>query len=50
MELIRSREEARKNKDWAQSDAMRDRLMHDGICIKDTKDGTEWYLDSARSS
>ncbi len=44
MELIHRREEARKNKDWAQSDAMRDRLLEDGICIKDTKDGTEWYL------
>ncbi len=44
MQLIKEREEARKNKDWAASDAMRDRLLQDGICIKDTKDGTVWYL------
>lgn len=44
MHLIHEREEARKNKDWAKSDAMRDQLLSDGVCIKDTKDGTEWYL------
>lgn len=45
MSFIKDREEARKNKDWARSDAMRDELQRDGICIKDTKDGTEWYLE-----
>jgi cysteinyl-tRNA synthetase len=48
MSLIKNREEARKNKDWARSDAMRDQLLQDGICIKDTKDGTEWYLDTTQ--
>jgi cysteinyl-tRNA synthetase len=45
MSIIAEREEARKNKDWAKADAMRMKLMNDGICIKDTKQGTEWYLD-----
>lgn len=50
MAMIKQRELARKNKDWVQSDAMRDQLLKDGICIKDTKDGTEWYIDvGARS-
>ncbi|MCA9507146.1 MAG: cysteine--tRNA ligase [Myxococcales bacterium] len=44
MALIKSREAARLNKDWSQADALRDQLLKDGICIKDTKDGTQWYL------
>lgn len=44
MDLIKKREIIRENKDWAQADAMRDLLLADGICIKDTKSGTEWYL------
>lgn len=47
MSLVRAREEARRNKDWAKSDAMRDQLLQEGVCIKDTKDGTEWYLDAS---
>lgn len=46
MAMIREREIVRKNKDWQKADAMRDQLLKDGICIKDTKDGTEWYLVS----
>ena len=44
MTLIEQREAARTNKEWAQADAMRDQLLSQGICIKDTKDGTRWYL------
>ena len=33
--LIKKREEARKNKDWAQSDALRDELKQMGITIED---------------
>lgn len=45
MAIIAEREEARKNQDWAKADAMRMKLMSDGICIKDTKQGTQWYLE-----
>lgn len=44
MGIIRERESVREHKDWRQADAMRDQLLADGICIKDTKNGTEWYL------
>jgi len=46
--LIKEREAARTNKDWARADAIRDQLLKDGIAIKDTKLGTEWYLDIQR--
>ncbi|HXW52967.1 MAG TPA: cysteine--tRNA ligase [Myxococcota bacterium] len=46
MAVVREREQARKNHDWARADALRDLLLKDGICIKDTKDGTEWYLQA----
>lgn len=44
MLLIKEREEARQNKNWARADELRDQLLKDGISIKDTKQGTEWYL------
>src|SRR5207249_440991 len=44
MGLIKNREAVREQKNWAQADAMRDQLLADGICIKDTKTGTQWYL------
>jgi cysteinyl-tRNA synthetase len=40
--LIKQREEARANKDWAESDRIRDELLAVGIVLKDTPDGTEW--------
>ena len=40
--LIRKREEARKAKDWATSDRIRDELHTNGIEITDTADGTIW--------
>jgi len=39
-ELINKRNEARQNKDWAESDRVRDVLIEKGYSIKDTKDGT----------
>ncbi|MBX3526986.1 MAG: cysteine--tRNA ligase [Rhodoblastus sp.] len=39
-ELIRKREEARKAKNWAESDRIRDELLAIGITLKDNKDGT----------
>lgn len=44
MNLVKTREAARLSKDWAQADALRDQLLAQGICIKDTKEGTQWYL------
>ncbi len=38
--LINARLEARKNKNWAESDRIRDELAAMGIAIKDNKDGT----------
>lgn len=43
MELVIDlREKARKNKDWATSDQIRDALIKAGITIKDAKEGTSW--------
>ena len=46
MALIKKREVVRLEKNWAQADALRDQLLADGICIKDTKTGPQWYLIS----
>ena len=40
--LILLREEARKNKDWSESDRIRDELSSRGIVIEDTPTGTTW--------
>ena len=40
--LIRARLDARKNKDWSESDRIRDELVAMGIVIQDTADGTVW--------
>lgn len=44
MNLVKEREAARLNKDFKKSDEIRDHLLAQGISIKDTKKGTEWYL------
>ncbi len=44
MELIKKREEARKNMDFATSDAIRDELFKRGIILEDTKEGTRWKM------
>lgn len=41
-QLIREREEARANKDWAKSDELRDLLKEQGLEVKDTPNGTIW--------
>lgn len=38
--LVNSRNEARKNKNWAESDRIRDILIEKGYTVKDSKDGT----------
>lgn len=40
--LIKEREEARKNKDFAKSDAIRKTLLENGIELEDTPKGTVW--------
>jgi len=42
--LLNMRIEAKKNKDFATADKIRDQLTEAGIIIKDTKDGFEWEL------
>ncbi|WP_372752294.1 cysteine--tRNA ligase [Labilibaculum sp.] len=42
--LLSTRDEAKKNKDWATADKIRDELTHLGIVVKDTKDGHEWEI------
>ena len=39
--LVEQRNVARQNKDWAESDRIRDELQAKGYTVKDTKDGTE---------
>ena len=39
LELANQRVEARKNKDWAKSDELRDKIAEFGYLIKDSKDG-----------
>lgn len=43
-ELAR-REQARRNRDWAQADEIRDRLKAAGVEVTDTADGPQWALD-----
>ncbi|MCL4259391.1 MAG: class I tRNA ligase family protein, partial [Anaerolineales bacterium] len=40
--LIAERNEARKQKQWARSDELRDQLKAMGVSIEDSKDGTTW--------
>lgn len=44
--MIRDRDEARKNKDFAKSDAIRDKLLERGIALKDSADGAIWYYSN----
>lgn len=41
--LIAQRDEARKDKNWAESDRLRDELQAKGIIIEDTAQGTRWH-------
>jgi cysteinyl-tRNA synthetase len=42
--MIELRKEARARKDFATSDAIRDRLKDIGVVLEDTKEGTRWSL------
>lgn len=41
LDLMKQRDEARKNKDYAKSDALRDELTALGYTVKDSKEGTK---------
>jgi cysteinyl-tRNA synthetase len=41
--LLAARETAREQKDWQQSDAIRERLAQSGIGLRDTSSGAIWY-------
>jgi cysteinyl-tRNA synthetase len=48
--LIEERKSARKNKDWARADAIRQRLKDMGIVLEDGPKGTTWRYDLSVSS
>ena len=41
---VQRREDARRRRDWAQADEIRDRLKQAGIEVTDTADGPQWSL------
>ena len=41
--MIEKRAEAKKNKDFAKADSIRDELKEKGIILKDTREGTTEY-------
>ncbi len=43
-EKIAERKEAKKNKDFAKADAIRNELLEKNIAIKDTREGTIWEI------
>lgn len=43
--MIAARTEARKNKDWAQADKIRDELKAMGIVLEDTAQGVKWHRE-----
>ena len=45
LELIEKRQEARKNKDFALADKIRDDLLDKGIVLKDTREGVKWHKE-----
>ncbi|KUO64437.1 MAG: cysteine--tRNA ligase [Gracilibacter sp. BRH_c7a] len=42
--VLEIRMKARKNKDWATADLIRDRMKEIGIVVEDTPEGARWYL------
>lgn len=41
-QLIEERQQARKNKDFARADAIRNALLEQGIALEDTREGVKW--------
>ncbi len=48
--IIVLREEARKAKDWAASDRLREALQRCGIELRDSKEGTKWTVAASTST
>lgn len=44
-DMIAKRAEAKKNKDFAVADSIRDELKEKGIVLKDTREGTTWSME-----
>jgi cysteinyl-tRNA synthetase len=42
--ILEARTQARVDKNWAESDRLRDALLACGVAIKDSKDGTTWNV------
>ena len=40
--MIEERQQARKNRDFARADAIRDELLEKGIVLEDTREGVKW--------
>ncbi|NLX71253.1 MAG: cysteine--tRNA ligase [Clostridiales bacterium] len=47
-ELIEKRQRARKEKNWALADQIRDELRERGIILEDTPQGVRWYFKDAK--
>jgi cysteinyl-tRNA synthetase len=43
--LIQMRAQARVNKNWAESDRIRDELAKAGVVLEDRADGTVWKIN-----
>ena len=43
--MVKERAEARKNKDWAKSDELRDKIISAGYILEDTKQGQKVRKD-----
>ena len=44
--MLEQRAQARKDKDWARADSVRDALTQAGISVEDTAEGAHWHLAS----
>jgi cysteinyl-tRNA synthetase len=43
--LITMRAQARTNRNWAESDRIRDELLKVGVVLEDGKNGTVWKVE-----
>ncbi|HZE37475.1 MAG TPA: cysteine--tRNA ligase [Stackebrandtia sp.] len=48
--VLQQRQDARKRKDYATADAIRDRLTDSGLSIEDTAEGSRWSLNRSEPS
>ena len=46
MAKIEERKAAKKAKDFATADAIRDELLAKGVVIKDTREGVVWHVEA----